>query len=441
MRVRFWGTRGSIASPGPATVRYGGNTSCIEVVTRAGERFIFDCRTGIRALGLDLLKNPEKPIRATILLGHTHWDHIQGFPFFMPLFESGNEFTICAPEGHERSLSDVLSGQMEYTYFPVELSQLPAAIEFRELGEGQFQFGSARVLTNYLNHPAPALAYRIEADGVIVVYMCDHEPFDPRLWREGAAPGQIDSIQHESDRRHANFMQHADLVIHDSQYTSEEYPEKRNWGHSSYEYAVELAAMSDVSRLVLTHHDPMHDDDFLDEMQRRARLLARQRNFLMQVMCASEGMDIQVTAPITDRIRTIEVMASSKFAPDKMHALIVCDDVNLRLVAGTALKREGYEVAEAGDGEEALWVFQYSAPNVIILDLNMANLDGIEFLNRLRINHASVPVLVLTTEGEDNAIEAAFAAGATDYLLKPFTPPQLCSRVRASLTRARAAAV
>lgn len=442
MRVRFWGTRGSIATPGPTTLRYGGNTSCVELVTASGNRFILDCGTGARPLGLDLLTNTRSPIRATILLGHTHWDHIQGFPFFMPAFQSGNEFTVCAPEGMGRSISDVLSGQMEFTYFPVELDQLPARIEFRELGEGVFQFGNARVMTQYIHHPAPALAYRIEADGVIVVYMCDHEPFSEKLWQEGATPGQLDSILHEGDRRHAAFMRHADLVIHDSQYTPEEYPEKKNWGHSTFEYPVELAAMSDVYRLVLTHHDPTHDDAFLDEVQRRARDLGRRRNFMMQVMCAYEGMEVHVIGLQTDRIRTIEVAPSAPIPMAKTCVLVVDDDPNLRLLAASALRRDGHEILEAGDGEEGLQKFRELSPDVIVLDLNMPRLNGIETLKRLRAEAigAAVPVLVLTSQGDEASTKAAFDAGATDYLAKPFTPPQLCARVRACLGRVRLAA-
>src|SRR5437899_255717 len=181
MRVRFWGTRGSIATPGPTTLRYGGNTSCVELVTNSGLRFIFDCGTGIRPLGIDMMAKLKPPIKATILLGHTHWDHIQGFPFFTPAFEPGNKFTVVGPKGMGRSLAEVLSGQMEFTYFPVELDQLPARIEFRELGEGIFDFGGTKLITQFINHPAPCLGYRIEADGVIVVYQCDHEPYAETL--------------------------------------------------------------------------------------------------------------------------------------------------------------------------------------------------------------------------------------------------------------------
>ena len=248
MRVRFWGTRGSIATPGPTTVRFGGNTCCVEVATDAGQRFVLDCGTGARPLGMELMQNEPRPLKATILLSHTHWDHIQGFPFFAPLFVPGNEFTICAPEGVGASLADVLAGQMEFTYFPVKLDQLPGAITFRELSEGEHEIDSVRVLSQYLNHPAICLGYRIEADGVSVAYLTDHEPFSETLWRADAEPGKIESILHTGDRRHAEFMSGADLVIHDCQYTPDEYPAKKNWGHSTYAYAVELAAAAGVKK-------------------------------------------------------------------------------------------------------------------------------------------------------------------------------------------------
>ena len=153
MQVRFWGTRGSIATPGPGTLHFGGNTSCVEVTTSGGACFILDCGTGARALGAALMARGAKPLTATILLSHTHWDHIQGFPFFAPLFVPGNRITVCGPEGSGRSLREVLSGQMEFTYFPVEIAQLPATITFQELGEGTHEIGGARVVAEYLNHP------------------------------------------------------------------------------------------------------------------------------------------------------------------------------------------------------------------------------------------------------------------------------------------------
>ena len=145
----------------------------------------------------------------------------------------GNSFTVCGPQGAKSSLPEVLSGQMEYTYFPVELSQLGAGITYRGSTEGIHDIGGVRVRLSLLNHPAIALGYRIEADGVSLLYLCDHEPYWENLWRSGAEPGKMESILHDGDRRHAAFMRGADVVIHDSQYTPEEYPAKKNWGHST----------------------------------------------------------------------------------------------------------------------------------------------------------------------------------------------------------------
>ena len=164
MKIRFWGTRGSLATPGPGTTHFGGNTSCVEVTTGSGGRLILDCGTGARLLGAELLSTAPRPITGSILLGHTHWDHIQGFPFFAPIFVPGSSFSVYGPQGSRGSLHETLSGQMEFTYFPVELDQLPAQITFHELVEGTFEIGGARVTTQYINHPAVTLAYRIEAE-------------------------------------------------------------------------------------------------------------------------------------------------------------------------------------------------------------------------------------------------------------------------------------
>jgi len=258
MKVRFWGTRGSIATPGRGTIRFGGNTSCVEVTTDSGVQLILDCGTGARELATSMMSGGAQGLNCHILLGHTHWDHIQGFPFFAPLFVPGNKITVCGPKGSGGTLHEVLSGQMEFDYFPVEIGQLPATITFQELEEGTHEIGGARVIVQYLHHPAMTLGYRVEADGAAVVYSSDHEPFSETFWHGNPAAGHPESIVHEGDRRHARFLQGAGLVIHDAQYTPEEFPAKKTWGHSTYEYAVGLATAAGVQRLALTHHDPTH---------------------------------------------------------------------------------------------------------------------------------------------------------------------------------------
>ena len=437
MRVRFWGTRGSIATPGPSTVRFGGNTLCVELITNNGERLIFDCGTGVRLLGIDLGYSVPRPLRATILLSHTHWDHIQGLPFFAPLFEAGNEFTICAPEGvGSASLADVLAGQMEFTYFPVKLDQLPAKIKFRELTEGQHNINGVGVKTQYLNHPATCMGYRIEADGVVLVYLTDHEPFSETLWRSDATPGRLDSILHAGDQRHAEFMRGADLVIHDSQYTPQEYPGKKNWGHSTYEYAVELAAASGVRHLALIHHDPLRDDAGVLEIERLATNLAQKRVTLPHVFCAYEGCDVMVH-PLKRPSSPEAVQQAAATRPQRrLSVLVVDDDPNIHLLTEAALAKD-YEVLTAEDGEEGLKKLETSHPDLVVLDLNMPNLGGIAVLKRLRSDPAlaSLPVLVLTVSGNEASTRAAFEAGATDFLTKPFTIPQLNTRVTTCFAR------
>jgi len=438
MKVKFWGTRGSIATPGPATNRFGGNTSCVEVVTAAGVRFVLDCGTGARLLGMHLAATNSKPVSANILLTHTHWDHIQGFPFFAPAFMPGSRIAAYAPKGSSGSLSKVLSGQMEFTYFPVELEQLPAAISYHDLTEGVHEIDGVRVLAQYLNHPASTLGYRIEADGVSVLYLCDHEPFSETIWRSDAAPGRIDSILHTGDRRHAEFMVDADLVIHDAQYTPDEYPAKKNWGHSAYPYVVELAAAAGVRQVVLTHHDPVHDDSFIERMEREARAVAERRGAGIDVRCAWEGWEVQLQ-PHTDQPLTAAVAGTAHTGA--VRVLLVDDDPDLRALARRALVRDGHEVSEACDGGEALKMVADSIPDLIVLDLLMPHVDGLEVLAALREkpDTARIPVLLFTSLGNENCIRTGFELGATDYLVKPFTMPQLTARVRACIARASAA--
>src|SRR5258708_25050761 len=224
MYVRFWGTRGSIAKHGPRTIRYGGNTSCVEVRSAAGALVVIDCGTGAHELGKTLMESGVRPLHGHMLISHTHWDHIQGWPFFAPLFVPGNEWDIYAPHGLTESVRETLAGQMQYTYFPVLLEQLAATIRYHELVEGVFTVGDITVRTHYLNHPALTLGYRLEVDGAAIVYACDHEPYSREMARGIWAPNRL-------DQRHVDFLAGADLVIHDAQYTVGEY--ERSEDHTS----------------------------------------------------------------------------------------------------------------------------------------------------------------------------------------------------------------
>ncbi|HVE83986.1 MAG TPA: MBL fold metallo-hydrolase, partial [Myxococcales bacterium] len=288
MRVRFWGTRGSVPKPGPTTVRYGGNTSCVEVVAAGGTRLVLDCGTGAHGLGQALVSAKEQPIRGHMLIGHTHWDHIQGFPFFSPLFTRGNEWDVYAPLGLGQHLEKTLAGQMQHTYFPVSLQQLGATIRFHDLVEGSFQAGGFRVTTRYLNHPAMTLGYRLEADGGTLVYATDHEPHSP----DHAGGGDIGG--HLEDRRHAEFIAGADVLIHDAQYTAAEYPAKIGWGHSTVEYVVDVALAAKVRTLYLFHHDPSRTDDQLDAVVELCRQRVAKAGATLEIHAAAEGNSFEV---------------------------------------------------------------------------------------------------------------------------------------------------
>jgi phosphoribosyl 1,2-cyclic phosphodiesterase len=294
VQVRFWGTRGSIASPGRATMRYGGNTSCVEVRTAGGELLIFDSGTGIRELGRELSSAGNGPVRGHIFLSHTHWDHIQGFPFFWPAFVPGNKLTIYAGRDIDRELESVLAGQMEYAYFPITLEDMQAEVDFRNLGEEQLTLGDAQIDVQYLNHTGLTLGYRVHAGGRVLVYATDNEPHDKtirdlkRRGEESALPWPV----HHGDRRFVDFIRDADLLITDAQYTAEEFPQKVGWGHSTVEHAVDFAVVGGVKRLALYHHDPTRADRALDVLVRRARRRAALQGSDLEVFAAAEGLTL-----------------------------------------------------------------------------------------------------------------------------------------------------
>ncbi|HEU5318762.1 MAG TPA: response regulator [Chloroflexota bacterium] len=445
MRVRFWGTRGSLAKPGPTTLRYGGNTACVEVRADDGTLIVLDCGTGAHGLGQALLASGEKPLRGHLLITHTHWDHIQGFPFFAPLFVPGNEWDIYAPGGLGQKLEATLSGQMEYEYFPVRLEQLGATIRFHDLVEGTFQIGGVTVTARYLNHPAVVLGYRLEADGVTLVYATDHEPHGD-LAEDGA--GVLRPV-HDEDRRHVEFLRGADLAIHDAQYTTAEYHGgpggKRGWGHTTVEQAADFAAMAGVERLALIHHDPTRNDEALDDLvvMSRARPLARQSG--VEIVGAAEGMELRLSggtrAPEVSVTNGDAVDAAAASTGHAETVLVADDDADILALLAEVLEPEGLHVLLAGDGEAALQLAKSAHPALILLDWQMPGRDGLDVLRTIRASEdvrlRDVPVLLLTARSGSEDTAAGFEAGATDYLTKPFAPAHVRSRVREWLLRAR----
>jgi phosphoribosyl 1,2-cyclic phosphodiesterase len=283
--VRFWGTRGSIATPGEATIKYGGNTACTEV--RCGEQLlILDAGTGIRVLGASLLREfQQRPIKGHIFVGHTHWDHIQGFPFFAPAFNPSNEFTIYSLHGAEKPLNKVFRGQMDNDYFPVLLSDMKAHLEFCEL-ESEVRLGEIQVSYIFLNHPGLAVGFRISFAGRSLVYISDHENY-ARLAPGGPSPNPM-------DLEIARFAENAELLISEAQYTEEEYEQKKGWGHSTFLDALERAAQAKVKRLAIFHHDPSHDDAFLDGILEFCQKTIADRNYTFSCLLAQERTSIEL---------------------------------------------------------------------------------------------------------------------------------------------------
>lgn len=296
MEVTFWGTRGSIATPGQRTIRYGGNTSCVEVGTNNGTTLILDSGTGIRELGQKLLAGGRE-VQAHVFLSHTHWDHIQGWPFFTPAFLPKNRFTIHAVAGYHGDLESVLANQMERHYFPVTFESLPAKIAVDEIRGAEVPMDGIRVRVQYLNHTCVCLGYRIEADGKVLVFTTDTEPHGLASNVNGvasAAPVGRPTLEHDRDREIAAFAEGADLLVMDAQYTDAEYPKKVGWGHSTAGFTTDTAVLARVKRLVLFHHDPLHGDEVIDQIVREATARARAYGSDVQVIGAAEGMTIQL---------------------------------------------------------------------------------------------------------------------------------------------------
>lgn len=291
MRIKFWGVRGSVPTPGPRTLRYGGNTPCVEV--RCKETLlILDAGTGLRELGNALLA-AGKPVVAHLLIGHTHWDHLQGFPFFAPFYVKGTTLRIYGCGGADRSLEAVLTGQMALPYFPVLLSEARAGITFHELDIDTYPIGDARVTTRYTNHPGVGLAYRVECEGRSLVYLCDTEPYhELAAVTEEPGHGIVGVTGQQLDLGLAEFASGADAVIADAPYDREEYLERRGWGHGCVDDVVSLAVHAKAKRLYLFHHDPSHSDEKVDEMVAYSRALIRESAMPIECEGAREGMEV-----------------------------------------------------------------------------------------------------------------------------------------------------
>lgn len=293
MRVRFWGVRGSIASPGTSTVRYGGNTSCIQVTAPSGETLILDSGTGIRALGQKIAAEGA-PLAMGLLITHTHWDHIQGFPYFAPIYLSRFAIDLFGPRLPTRSIEEIFSIFLAHEFHPVRKMELAARIRYRDLGEESFAYGPFQVRTCYAHHPVVALSYRISCAGRTVVYTGDHEPYFPVDAHGGAEADEAASRAAAANARYAAFVKGADLLVADAMYTAEDYEKKRLWGHGSIDHAVALAAEAGCRRLRLFHHEPNYSDDVLDGLQRDhlPALLRRLGAEDLEVRFAAEGQDV-----------------------------------------------------------------------------------------------------------------------------------------------------
>ncbi len=300
--VRFWGVRGSIPTPGADTAVTGGNTSCVEV--RAGNQvIILDAGSGIRRLGQALMKEfRNMPVNITMLVTHTHWDHIQGFPFFIPAYNPRVNIRILGYEGAVHGLRGALFEQMQSAFFPVGLNQMASRVTFEELEDMEFDLGGIKIRSMFANHPGICLGYRLTTAAGDVVYLPDHEAYERYEVERQRAAGETSAagLEHArlQDEQVIAFLRDADVVMADSQYDLAEYETRRGWGHTCADDTVDLAIRANVKQLFLFHHDPDHNDTKIDEMVSSAREKVREKNSTLKVEAAREGAEYVLPAPL-----------------------------------------------------------------------------------------------------------------------------------------------
>lgn len=290
IHITFWGTRGSISTPGRMTEKYGGNTPCVTI--RYNDIImVLDSGTGIRNFGIDLIrefqeKGKIQPVH--LFLSHTHWDHIQGLPFFQPAYIQETEMIIYGSPKKERFLDSVLKDQMDYDYFPVNMSALTADIKIKEITEEEIQLGPVKVQwQEQVYHPGGSVRYRFIVDNKKIVYATDVE-LNEIFNDESQANTQA------ARQDYLSFIESADLLIADGQYTEEEYPQKKGWGHTSLPVLFDAASESDVKQLSVFHHDPQHSDNFLDELWADSRTRVTKKNCKMDIFWAREGLTLAI---------------------------------------------------------------------------------------------------------------------------------------------------
>jgi ribonuclease BN (tRNA processing enzyme) len=281
VRAKIWGCRGSLAAPGPETVRYGGNTSCVEVRLSDDRLIIVDAGTGARNFGVAMGK--DRPDRIDILLTHLHLDHIEGLGFFGPIWDPGVELHIWGPPSPLHTLRERLATYFSPPLFPVHLDDIPSQLEFHDVPEDEFEIGPAKIRAEAVNHPGPTVGYRLEENGKVFTYISDHEPA-LGIDLQAVSPEWISGY---------GLAYGADVMFHDAQYTEDEYTPRVGWGHSSIAHTVTFGLITKVQRLFFFHHDPLHSDAQLESMLVRAKeLWGQERDGLA---LSYEGMEVDVT--------------------------------------------------------------------------------------------------------------------------------------------------